>query len=126
MDETTQQPNVDDETKAILAAKQRLGIRGRVLVIQTTNPEDDSQPGPRLAFRRPTPAEWHRYRTESLTPDPAVKANAYQSIVIPCLVYPDQATFGAMVNERPGLIELAASELVEFAGAEHAKKVAKL
>jgi hypothetical protein len=117
---------LDAETKAIQAAKVAAGITYPLLVIEATHPTDPNQPGPRMAFRRPEPAEWHRYRTETLTNDPAVKANSFQTIVIPCCIYPERAAFLAMVKERPGLIELCGGELAEFAGAERAKKVERL
>jgi hypothetical protein len=117
---------VEQETKAIQAAKVAAGITCPLLVVEATHPTDPNAPGPRIAFRRPNPGEWHRYRSESLTNDPQVKANAFQSIVIPCCVYPDRAAFMAMVQDRPGLVELCGGELVEFAGAERAKKVERL
>lgn len=130
MDQTQQNDEItrrlEDETKAIQAAKAAAGVTYPLLVVEATNPTDPTLPGPRLAFRRPNPAEWHRYRSEILTADPQVKANAFQSIVIPCCIYPDRATLMAMVQERPGLIEVCGGELVEFAGAERAKKVERL
>lgn len=117
---------VEQETKAIQAAKTAAGITYPLLVVTATHPTDPNAPGPRFAFRRPNPAEWHRYRTESVTNDPAVKANAFQTIVIPCCIYPERTAFLAMVQERPGLVELCGGELVEFAGAERAKKVERL
>jgi|WetSurMetagenome_2_1015567.scaffolds.fasta_scaffold616565_2 hypothetical protein len=116
----------EEETKAIQAAKAATGITYPLLVVTTTHPTDPAKDGPRVAFRRPNAGEWHRYRSESLTNDPQVKANAFQSIVIPCCIYPERATFLAMVQERPGIVELCGSELVEFAGAERAKKVERL
>jgi hypothetical protein len=131
MEETTKQNDentrrIEEETKAIQAAKLAAGITYPLLVIEATHPTDPDEPGPRFAFRRPNPAEWHRYRSESLTADPQVKANSLQSIVIPCCVYPERGAFVAAVQERPGLVELCGGELVEYAGAEHAKKVERL
>lgn len=131
MDSTQQQNDenatrVEAETKAIQAAKVAAGITYPLLVVEATHPTDPNAPGPRIAFRRPNPAEWHRYRSEALTNDPQVKANAFQSLVIPCCIYPERAAFLAMVQERPGLVELCGGELVEFAGAERAKKVGRL
>ena len=116
----------DEETKAIQAAKAAAGITYPLLIVEATHATDPNLPGPRLAFRRATPAEWHRHRSEMLTNDPAVKANAYQSIVIPCCIYPDRAAFLAMVQERPGLIEMCGGELSEFSGAERPKGVVRL
>jgi len=132
MDPTETTPQNDEtlalehETKAIQAAKMAAGITYPLLVVEATHPTDPNGRGPRIAFRRPNPAEWHRYRAESLTNDPQVKANAFQTIVIPCCIYPERATFLAMVQERPGIVELCGSELVEYAGAERAKKVERL
>lgn len=117
---------IEQENKAIQAAKVAAGITYPLLVVEATNPIDPNAAGPRLAFRRPNPAEWHRYRAEALTNDPQVKANAFQTIVIPCCIYPERSAFLAMVQERPGIVELCGSELVEFAGAERAKKVERL
>jgi hypothetical protein len=116
----------ENETKAIQAAKLAAGITYPLLVVEATHPTDPNARGPRFAFRRPNPAEWHRYRSESVTNDPAVKANAFQTIVIPCCVFPDRAAFLGAVQERPGIVELCGSELVEYAGAERAKKVERL
>lgn len=117
---------LEQETQAIQAAKTAAGIAYPLLVIELSNAADPSQPGPRVAFRRPNSAEWFRYRSEIYDQNPQVKANALNSIVIPCCVYPDRATFAAMVAERPGLVESIGSELVEFAGIERAKKVERL
>jgi hypothetical protein len=117
---------LEEETKAIQAAKVAAGITYPLLVVEATHPTDPNLPGPRFAFRRPNPAEWHRYRSESLTMDPQVKANAFQTIVVPCCVYPERTAFLAAIQDRPGLVELCGSELTEFAGAERAKNVARL
>lgn len=117
---------LEQENQAIQAAKAAAGIAYPLLVVEATHPTDPSQPGPRFAFRRPNPAEWHRYRSESLTQDPQVKANAFQSLVIPCCLYPDRAALMVMLQERPGLFEQLGGELVEFAGLERAKKVERL
>jgi hypothetical protein len=116
----------DAETNAILAAKRAAGILYPLLVITTTDPVDPSRDGPRFAFRRPTQEEWHRYRAENVTADPNVRANAFQTIVVPCCLYPPQASALAAFAERPGLVEQFGGELVEFAGAERAKKVERL
>jgi hypothetical protein len=126
--DTNQDSNAafDEETKAIQSAKIAAGITYKPLVITTTDPDDPDKDGPRVAFRRPNRAEWTRYRAESLTPDPQVKANAFQTIVIPSLIYPDLKTFSAMLEAQPGIMELCGSELVEYAGAAKAKKVERL
>lgn len=117
---------LEQENQAIQAAKVAAGITGPVLVVEASHPTDSNLPGPRCAFRRPSPAEWHRYRSDALNPDPQVKANALQVIVIPCCIYPAQAAFLAMVHERPGLVETFGGELVEFGGIERAKKAERL
>jgi hypothetical protein len=117
---------LEQETQAIQAAKTAAGIAYPLLVVELSHATDPAKPGPRFAFRRPNPAEWGRYRSESLDQNPQVKANALNCIVVPCCVYPDRATFAAMVGERPGLVESLGSELVEYAGIERAKKVERL
>jgi hypothetical protein len=113
----------EKEREAIQAAKLRKGVNCPLLVIRAADGDED---GPTLAFRRPTPAEWVRYRTDALNPDPAVKARAFALLVVPCLVYPDEPVLQAILEDRPGLMEVCGGELVEYAGAERAKKVERL
>ena len=125
---STQEPQAqvgDAELVAIMAAKAAAGISYPLLVLPT---DDGTGTGAevRVAFRRPNSAEWHRYRSESLDRNPEVQANALQSIVVPCAVYPERNKFIAMIGERPGLVEQFGSELVTYAGADRSKKVTLL
>jgi hypothetical protein len=122
----TPQPAEDSaEIAAIKAAKAAAGISYPLLVLPT---DDGTRTGKEVlvAFRRPSSAEWHRYRSESLDRNPEVQANALQCIVVPCAIYPARQAFVNMINERPGLVEQFGSELVEYAGADRSKKVTLL
>lgn len=126
--ETTKQTDeearrIEAENLEIQAAKAAAGITYKLLRITVPDLDDEDNPGRTLAFRRPTDPEWHRYRSEALDPNPQTKARALHTIVIPCCLYPARTAFLRMVAERPGLVELCGSELVEFAGLVKAKKV---
>jgi len=126
MDSTSQAPPPEDaEVMAIKAAKAAAGIAYPLLVLPT---DDGTGTGHEVlvAFRRPNGAEWHRYRSESLDRNPEVQANALQSIVVPCAIYPERGKFLAMITERPGLVEQFGSELVQYSGADRSKKVTLL
>jgi hypothetical protein len=117
-------PEVDAELVAIEAAKARLTppIAYRPLILTI---DDGTGTGKtmRVAFRRPNPAEWHRYRSDASNRDPEVQANALQVIVVPCAFYPAFNAFQKLIADRPGLIELFGGKLVDFAGLDALKKV---
>ena len=127
MDSTsTPAPQPDDtEIAAIKSVKAAAGIAYPLLVLPT---DDGTGTGKEImvAFRRPTGGEWHRYRSESLDRNPEVQANALQTIVVPCAIYPERSKFLSMIAERPGLVEQFGSELVQYAGADRSKKVTLL
>ena len=113
----------EHEANAIREAKTARGIHYPALRVVLADGQED---GPTVAFRMPTGAEWMRYREAALNPDPAVKARAFLPLVVGCLIYPDVASFEAMVAARPGIIEACANPLVEYAGVEQAKKVDRI
>lgn len=104
----------------LLEAKTKNG-GGQVLVIET-----DIEGAEVLGFRVPTAGEWKRYRAEQSDPNPAIKSSAATPLVHSCCIYPEAAQFQKLVEGRPGLIETCIGELIEFAGANAAKKVRKL
>ena len=95
------EPEVDAELALIEAAKARqtppIAYRPLILTIDdgTGDPEAKRI---RVAFRRPKPAEWHRYRSDASNRDPEVQANALQVIVIPCAFYPDYNSFQKLMT----------------------------
>jgi hypothetical protein len=94
---------------------------GELLVVET-----EIEGAEVLAFRVPKAGEWKRYRAEQSDPNPVIKSSAATPLVHACCVYPDAATFQRLVDGRPGLVETCIGELIEFAGANSAKKVRKL
>lgn len=128
MENPAPQPNDEQarreaEDQAIAAAMLAAGITRKPLRVTVPDLDDDDKPGPTMAFRSPSDAEWHRYRSEALDPNPQVKARALHSIVIPCCIFPARTEFLRLIAERPGLVELCGGELVEYAGLLKAKKV---
>ena len=109
-----------DYEQKLLEAKNANG-GGEILVVET-----EIEGAEVLGFRVPKAGEWKRYRAEQSDPNPAIKSAAATPLVHSCCIYPDAATFQKLVEGRPGLIETCIGELIEFAGANAAKKVRKL
>jgi hypothetical protein len=106
----------------IKEAKTAAGVPdGGLLVVETEIPD-----APVAAFRVPTRAVWKRYRAEASSPDPSVKAAAFGPLVYASCVYPPQTELDAAIERYPGLLETFGGELIDHAGANHAKKVSKL
>lgn len=116
------QEKLTEEERAIVAARTALGLDQCLAVTLS----DDGKPGQTVAMRRPTSAEWFRFRSEQSSKDPRVVANALQPLVVSCVIYPTREQFLAMVETSPAIIERLGDELVEYAGLEKAKKVVRL
>ena len=106
----------------IKEAKAAAGVPdGELMIIQTEIPAT-----PVGAFRVPSRAVWKRYRAEASSADPSVKSAAFGPLVFASCVYPSEAELEAMLDRRPGLLETFGGELIDHAGANHAKKVSFL
>ena len=65
-------------------------------------------------FRSPPYQEWKRFRT--MYTDPAKRADALETLVMGCLVFPTATELRARINRRPALYEAWGSELAAAAG----------
>jgi hypothetical protein len=75
-------------------------------------------------FRRPTRAEYKRYRSKIF--DVESRDSATEQLTRACVLYPDPAAFDALLEELPALGETVGAEVLKSAGvanAEAAKKV---
>ena len=106
----------------IKEAKAAAGVPdGELMVIET-----EIAVAPVAAFRVPSRAAWKRYRAEASSQDPSVKSAAFGPLVFSSCVYPSGAELEAMIERRPGLLETFGGDLIDHAGANHAKKVSLL
>jgi len=106
----------------IKEAKAAAGVPdGELLIIETEL--DDA---PVAAFRVPTRPVWKRYRAEATSGDPSVKSAAFGPLVFASRVFPGERELETMIEHYPGLLETFGGELIDHAGANHAKKVSKL
>jgi len=121
-----EQQRFDKDIAGIQAARAALGITYRPLTVTMPDEDDDEKTGVTFGFRRPTDAEWFRYRSSVLDQDPKVKARALHVIVIPCCIYPSQEEVQAIFARVPGFVEVLGGELAEFGGHIKAKKVSRL
>ena len=85
---------------------------------QLTHGEDS------IVVRSPSPAIYRKARANQRDSKMALDAN--ELFVRDCLVFPDQKTFGVLLQEQPGLAETFATSLVEIAGAVGACEVVPL
>jgi hypothetical protein len=97
------------ETKAELEAK-----HGKVLVLEVDIEEETYT----AAFRGANPAEWQRFLDE--THDKERVSRATRALVVSCAVWPPEAEFGAMLKEKPGLVQSFGNELTDFCGSRRA------
>jgi hypothetical protein len=67
-----------------------------------------------IVVRRPGRAQWKRFR--HMIADPAKRADALETLVRDCMLYPDRQAFEAMLEERPALAEVFGDEVGELAG----------
>lgn len=63
------------------------------------------------APNRPT---WKRFRSQIL--DDRKHDIALEELVRACVVYPDRATFDALLDKKPGLVETFGKAVTELAG----------
>jgi hypothetical protein len=66
-------------------------------------------------FRPPGGAVWRRFLAQGA--DERKQEVATENLVRGCLVHPDQASFNALLEDRPGLVQTFGVTLVEHAGA---------
>lgn len=72
--------------------------------------------GQAVAFRRPTRADYKRFKMEVM--NEKTKATATDNLAFSCLVHPERTDFNAIVDRWPSLIETASVGLVEMIGSE--------
>jgi hypothetical protein len=117
---------LEKDIAGIQTAKAELGLAYRPLTVTMPDEDDDEKSGVTFGFRRPTDAEWFRYRTAVLDPNPQTKARALHIIVIPCCIYPPQKEIQSIFERVPGFVDVLGGELAEFGGHIKAKKVKRL
>lgn len=78
-----------------------------------------------IVAKQPTPGEWKRFVTATLA-DRGQSANALETLVRSCLVWPDPAAFDALIEERPALIQRLGDKLSDIAGASENVRAKKL
>lgn|SRR5574337_178147 len=97
-------------------------IEEAVKTARATNPDVElrqySSESGDVVFRLPTLAEASAFRKRTFDKDPAVRAQAMENLVRTCLVFPDAASFNALVTRRPFLFDTWGDKLVDAAGAE--------
>jgi hypothetical protein len=81
---------------------------GELFVIET----DD---GEALAFRRPTRAEYKRFKANAL--DEQKRMDADEQLVRAVTIYPDAEGFAALLDRKPALATSMAGEVLKVAGA---------
>lgn len=73
--------------------------------------------GETAVFKRPTRAQYRRFRSERL--DDRKASTALETLFSGCLVYPPAKEFDAVIDRKPALPDLFASKLLDVAsGAE--------
>jgi hypothetical protein len=79
--------------------------------------------GQEVVFRMPTRVEQREYKKKRQ--DENTSATALEDLVVACRVWPDQADFKVMLDQRPFLIESFGDGLLREAGAGDAKNLKK-
>lgn len=92
-------------------------------VFEIKIPASDYDDAVSVFVKRVPKADWKRFR--SMASDDAQRADALETLTWACVVYPDAAGFGAMLEERPGLAEKIGGKLVDMAGGEKSAEVKK-
>lgn len=69
-----------------------------------------------IVVRGPNLGEWRRWRAESA--DVKKRAQAVETLVRACVVYPDPPAFSALVEKAPATIEQLAESVLELGGLE--------
>lgn len=64
-----------------------------------------------VIVKRPNPVLYKRFRDKE-----SAKTSDLESLVRPCLVYPDSARFDAMLEEQPATLDRVADRVVYLAG----------
>ena len=111
---------------AIKAAKTAASIDYQVLVFESPERTPDANDGETFAFRRPNSGEWLRYRSERSSDNVLIQAGAMKTLCLACRIYPDAVAFSRAIDDRPGLVEAIANELIPFSGAAAAKKIRRV
>jgi hypothetical protein len=120
-------PTTEKEiNEAIAAAKAAANITYDVLVFEAPEKSPGADDGETFAFRRPSSAEWMRYRSERVSDSTLAQVASLKTLCQACRVYPSMVEFMAAIDARPGLVESIGNELIQYAGAEKAKKVRRL
>lgn len=66
-----------------------------------------------LVLKAPPRSEWKRYRSMVLSDQ---KADASQTLVSACLLYPPHDIFQQIVESRPAVLDKVANKVAELAG----------
>jgi hypothetical protein len=71
--------------------------------------------GDTVVVNPPSRAHWRRFKTAAR--DEKKRGDALEIILRDCLLHPEPHAFEAMIEKRPGLVEVFAEEVLELAGA---------
>jgi hypothetical protein len=74
----------------------------------------DSSTGEQVVIRRPSRAEWKKFRAHGS--DDKRRQHAPENLVRECSVFPDVDRLNALLDRYPGLVETLTIELVQLAG----------
>jgi hypothetical protein len=97
-------PKIDEQTIEDLKAK-----HGEV--VHLVDPETRTE----VVARKPPRAAYKRFR--SMAFDPKKQADAAESLMVDCVVYPSRDEWNAMLEQYPALAETFAPEVLKLAGA---------
>jgi len=79
--------------------------------------------GETLAFRRPSRAEYKRFKAQALDDHKRIEAD--EQLVRSVVVYPEGAELEALLDRKPALATSLAGEVLEVAGAVQGLQVKK-
>lgn len=94
---------VDEETEAAVRTK-RAGEELRVL----RNEHAD------IIIRGASEEEYMRFKDEIASPD--TRGGAQRTLVIACVVYPEEKDFLALLRKKPGLVDAFGNDCLELSG----------
>ncbi len=80
--------------------------------------------GVAVVARPPSRAEYRRFRARAL--DEKNRADALEALTRACVVWPEQAEFDTLLEQKPALAEVFGAKLLELAGAVEEAEIKKL
>src|SRR5438876_2914283 len=75
----------------------------------------DPETGSEIVARKPPRAAYKRFRAMAF--DPKKQADAAETLMVDCVVYPSRDAWNALLEQYPALAETFAPEVLKLAGA---------